>query len=248
MQSVVAHAGRLYVLDTRNPKFLGVKDAPRIFVFDLETDKRLPDHVLSDDAYFPDSYINDLRVDSDRNRIYMTDSNHPGLVVLEMSSGESYRVLNEHPSTTAEVDRLTIDGKPWENTVHADGIAFDQRTGTLYFHALTGYTLYALDVGLIRKGADLSSHVQTIAKTAAPDGMILDENANLYFADLENHKIQYKTDAGVIRTLVEGNDVCWADTFSIHKNWLYYTNSRIHEAGDDVTDMTFDIRRVKLPN
>ncbi len=248
VQSVVAHANKLYVLDTRNPKFGGVKDAPRIFVFDLTTNHRLPDLVLSDDAFFADSYINDLRVDTDRNRIYMTDSNHPGLVVLETKTGESYRILNEHKSTTAEFDKLTIDGKPWNNTVHADGIAFDRNSGTLYYHALTGYTLYALDVNLIQKGKDLGDSVQTVATTAAPDGMIIDKRGNLYFADLENHKIQYIAKSLDIRTLVEGSDVRWADTFSIHENWLYYTNSRIHEAGDDVSDLIFDIRRVRLPN
>jgi sugar lactone lactonase YvrE len=31
--------------------------------------------------------------------------------------------------------------------------------------------------------------VKLVAKTAAPDGMIFDENGTLYFADLENNKL-----------------------------------------------------------
>jgi hypothetical protein len=51
--------------------------------------------------------------------------------------------------------------------------------------------------------AEVEKSVKLVAKTAAPDGMIFDENGTLYFADLENNKIMYQQD-GSIHTLVEG--------------------------------------------
>ncbi|KTF07984.1 hypothetical protein MGSAQ_000518 [marine sediment metagenome] len=36
---MVAHKDKLYVLDTRNPKFKGVVDAPRLFVVDLASNE-----------------------------------------------------------------------------------------------------------------------------------------------------------------------------------------------------------------
>ena len=93
VQSVVAHKDKLYVLDTRNPKFKGVVDAPRLFVVDLTSNEIEGTLILSEDAYHPDSYINDLRVDEKTNRIYMTDSAHAGLVVYNLDDNTSYRIL-----------------------------------------------------------------------------------------------------------------------------------------------------------
>ena len=84
-------------------------------------------------------------------------------------------------------------------------------------------------------------------KTSAPDGMIFEEAGNLYFADLENHKIMYRTPDGSIETLVEGDKVKWADTFSIYDGYLYFTNSRIHEARGDISNIDFTLNKISLP-
>lgn len=248
VQSVVAHKDHLYVLDTRNPFFQGVQGSPKLFVFDLNTNAPVRRYDLSEDSFHEDSYINDLRVDAKRGMVYFTDSGHPGLVILHLSSGQSKRVLDGHPSTRAETDHLTIDGKTWKNTVHSDGIALDTEKDQLYYHALTGYTLYALPLKAILD-EDLAPEDLFIdlGKTPAPDGMITDAYGNIFMADLEHHKIVYRTPEGEIKTLLEGNPVKWADTFSIYNGYLYYTNSRIHEASGDISDMEFQIYRIPLP-
>lgn len=249
VQSVVAYNDDLYVLDTRNPLFQGVVGSPLLFVFDLNKNSLKHIYKLDSAAYHPDSYVNDLRVDSKNGKIYFTDSGNSGLIVLDMESGRSRRVLDNHPSTEAETDSLVIDGKIWKNSVHADGIALDTGQNKLYYHALTGYTLYALPVGLLDFATEdsvIADGVELVAKTAAPDGMIMDGRGNLYFADLENHKIQYLTAEREIKTLAFGDKIKWADSFAIYGGYLYYTNSRIHEAGNDVSELTFSVNRLPL--
>lgn len=242
VQSVVAHKDKLYVLDTRNPKFQGVVDAPRLFVVDLKSNKIDQTLVLSDDAYHLDSYINDLRVDEKTNRIFMTDSGHAGLVVYNLDDNTSYRILDNHETTKAEVDTLSVKGKPFNNVVHSDGIALDRLNGTLYFHALSGYSLYAIDTSDIKKASNetLSKAVRKVATTGSPDGMVYHQG-NVYLANLETQEVQYLTPSLDLRTLVKGDAVNWADTFSIHNNTLYYTNSKIQDAGSDVSNMTFEV-------
>lgn len=81
-------------------------------------------------------------------------------------------------------------------------------------------------------------------KTPAPDGMIIDENGNLYMGDLENSSVVYLTpDRKEIRTLVQGGNISWPDTFAIYKDELYFTNSRIHEAVGDILFCPAHIRR-----
>lgn len=248
VQSVVADQGKLYVLDTRNPKFQQVKDAPRIFVIDLASNNVEKVLELAKDAYHADSYINDLRVDNKTQRIYMTDSAHAGLVVYNLKDDSSYRVLDNHKTTKAEVESLNIQGTPFTMQVQSDGIALDSHNNTLYFHALSGYTLYAINTADIQNNADnIADSVWAVAKTGAPDGMILDQRGNVYLADLERQEVQYLTPAHDLRTLVKGDAVNWADTFSIYNEHLYYTNSKIQEAGADVSNMYFEVYRVALP-
>jgi sugar lactone lactonase YvrE len=248
VQSVVAFENMLYVLDTRNPLFGTVLDAPRLFVFDLSDNKLVRTYVLQKDSYYPNSYINDLRVDKKNNKIYCTDSGRAGLIVLDMISGIATRVLDNHFSTRAEQSYLTFGDKKWENTINSDGIALDTKNDVLYFHALTGYSLYSVSTKALANAVnkEVEKSVKLVAKTAAPDGMILDKNGTLYFADLENNKIMFRKQDGSIHTLVEGTTIKWADTFSIYDNYLYFTNSRINEVSSDISAMTFTLNKIQL--
>ena len=249
VQSVIASGNNLYVLDTRNPLFQGVKDAPRVFVFDLTTNKLKAIYIFSRDSYHSDSYINDLRIDKKNQKAYFTDSGHGGLVVLDLETGNTKRVLNNHSSTLAEADHLTINEKAWKNTVHSDGIALDVENELLYYHALTGFSLYAIPTSTLIYGSDeeIENSVRFVMKTPAPDGMIFDNKGNLYLADLENHRIMVLDPAQKkLRVLAEGEMIKWADTFSIYKDDLFYTNSRIHEASGDISDLVFSINRIKI--
>ena len=98
----------------------------------------------------------------------------------------------------------------------------------------------------LKDKAKIEASVTFEAKTAAPDGMIFDQKGNLYYADLEHNKIDYITPNGTIKTLVEGDKVKWADTFSIYDGYLYYTNSRINEASGDISDLKFTINKVDI--
>lgn len=249
VQSVVAFENTLYVLDTRNPLFNGVIDNPRIFTFDLSTNQLIKTYTLSENSFHKDSYINDLRVDKKKGKIYLTDSGHAGMVILDTTSGESFRVLDNHKSTLAETSQLTFSNGVWKNTVHSDGLALDTKNDLLYFHALTGYSLYAIstDKLITNNIPEIKKSVKFIAKTSAPDGMIMDNSGNLFLADLENNKIiKLDVSSGKTTVAAEGEKVKWADTFSIYNNELFYTNSRINEAQGDISEMEFSVNKIKI--
>jgi hypothetical protein len=81
-------------------------------------------------------------------------------VVVDLKTGQARRLPADHPSTKVEpgaeivVDGMKIidpkTGKAPES--HADGIAFDKKGGWLYYHALTGVTLYRSKTGHLRVG------------------------------------------------------------------------------------------------
>lgn len=246
VQSVVAYKDKLYVLDTKNPSMKQTIDVPAIYVFDIRTNKLIKTYHLPDSTK-QTSYTNDLRVDDKTGKIYLTDSGAPGLIVVDIESGENYRVLDEHPYTTAEVNHINAGGKGYDGTIHSDGIALDRKNDILYFHALTGFTLYGIPTSqLISRKIDEKAIFSM--KTPAPDGMIIDEKGNLYMGDLENNAVVYLTpDRQKIHTLVQGGKISWPDTFTIYNDELYFTNSRIHEAVGDISEMLFPVDKVKLP-
>ena len=249
VQSVVAFEDLLYVLDTRSALFKEVVDAPRVFVFNLKTNALEHTYILNEEAYHPNSYINDLRVDKKNNKIYFTDSGNSGLVILDLATKKFIRVLDHHSSTEAEQDFLTFADGKWSNTVHSDGIALDTKNDKLYYHALTGYNLYSIPTAalILKDSVAIEKEVTFEAKTSAPDGMIFDNNGILYYADLENNKIMYRKPDGSTHTLIKGDKVKWADTFSIYNNYLYYTNSRINEVTADISAMNFTVNKIELP-
>ncbi|WP_010134566.1 L-dopachrome tautomerase-related protein [Ochrovirga pacifica] len=249
VQSVVAFKNTLYVLDTRNPMFKGVLNAPRIFAFDLANQQLKQTYILSQNSYHPNSYINDLRIDEKHQKMYLTDSGHAGIVVVDLHTGTSFRALDNHPSTLAETNQLTFANGVWKNTVHSDGIALDTKNNQLYFHALTGYSLYAIatDALLSQNTELINKSVKLVAKTPSPDGMIIDQKGNLYMADLEQDKIIQLNLATAKQTVfAQGKKIQWADTFSIYNNQLYYTNSRINQTKGDISQMEFGIYKLAL--
>ncbi|KIC62833.1 hypothetical protein RM51_10785 [Chryseobacterium taiwanense] len=250
VQSVVAKNNKLYVLDTRNPLWKGVVDNPRIFVFDLKTNSLIDVLKLSDGSFKANSYTNDLRVDDKNGFIYMTDSNEPGIIIFDRKARTSRRILDQHYSTSAETDHLMIDGKKWGNKpVHSDGIALDETSDKLFYHALTGKTLYSVSAKALREGSEqeIEGSVKKEALTPSPDGMILDKRGNLYMADLEKHAIVYISPKRELKTLVKNESVGWADTFSIYGSYLYFTNSNIHRAGSGAEDLSYPVFKIKLP-
>lgn len=245
VQSVAARKGKLYVLDTKNPSMKELIDVPTIYAYDLGTD-RLEKRYRLESAKIP-SYINDLRVDDAKGKIYLTDSGVGGILVVDIATGENFRVLDNHPFTTAESDHLVADGRRYEAVVHSDGIALDRVNGILYFHALTGYTLYGIPTAQLIEGR-VDERNAFCMRTPACDGMIMDERGTLYMGDLERNAIVcLRPGEPEIRTLAQGGDIRWPDTFALHGGELYFTNSRIPEAQGDISQMEFTVDKIRLP-
>lgn len=256
VQSVLAHKGSLYVLDPSSPMMEGVVGKATLYEFDLASNKLKNSWSFDAKVAPKNSYLNDLRVDDETGRIYITDSGMGAIVVLDTISGKSWRVLDNDKSTKAESVVLKIDDKAFlmkgrAPKIHSDGIAFNETDRRLYFHALTGYHLYSMPADSLGDPARAvaSDEVTDLGRTPAPDGMIFDNKGNLYMADLEKHSIVYRTPAGEMKTLIQDEQMQWPDTFTISGNNLIFTDSLIQSAnpGASVDAMEFKIYKVPLP-
>jgi sugar lactone lactonase YvrE len=114
----------------------------------------------------PTTYLNDVRFDLRRGKegiAYITDSAQNGLngiIVVDLASGESWRRLNDHPSTKAE-DLPTflpmVEGWPFlvkqqqesgttklAANMGSDGIAISATGDRLYYCPLASRKLYSV--------------------------------------------------------------------------------------------------------
>ncbi len=161
VQSVVPGGhGNLWVLDPGAPgNERIVEGAPKLVKIDLATDRVVKVISVPGEVALQGTYLNDIRFSPDGRIGYITDSGARGaIIVIDLESGASFRVLDGHPSTQPEGDVVvTIDGNPLRRPdgrqpfFAADGIAISNDGRALYWQALTGQTLYAIDTDLLAR-------------------------------------------------------------------------------------------------
>ncbi len=235
VQSVVVdRKDRLWILDTRNPQFKGVVEGgPILYQFNLKTNELENEYHFGEEVFTPNSYFNDVRVDTRNDIAYMTDSGNGALVVLNLNDGKSRRLLDNHYSTESEVDFLICDGINWKNSVHSDGIALSPDNRYLYYIALTGHTLYRISTADINNsdlsGDMLANGVEKIAIIPATDGMMFDKTGDLWLGGLEDNSVNLFKRDGTLEKVIKDDMIRWADSFAIDADGnIYFTTSQIH--------------------
>ena len=246
---------RLWILDPANPKFKGaIPNGPKLLQVDLSTDEVVNIYPLDAQIASENSYLNDVRVDTENDFAYITDSRGGALIILDLKSGKAMRRLDEHPSTSAEDVVLTIGGTPWMRNgekirVHADGIAFDPSGDLLYYQSLTGRTMYRIKASALRQfdlpEASLEAQVEVVGQTGAADGLLFGPDGKVYISALEHDAIFRTTPEGDVETVIQDEAIAWPDSFSLGPdNMLYFTTARIHEGA--APKEKFGLYRIKI--
>ena len=122
------------------------------------------------------------------------------MIVLDLSTGDAFRILNGEHSTSVDPEFLPkVEGQilvnrdktgkvsPWQ--VAADGIALSPDGKVLYFCPLSSRHLYSIETDLIFdkniKANDLEKHVKDWGEKGASDGMATAVDGTIYAGDYE---------------------------------------------------------------
>lgn len=243
VQSVVVDdQDNLWILDPASPKMQGiVKGGPKLVKVDLGTNKVTQTIPFGEDVAPAKSYLNDVRVDTANRNAFITDSGKGAIIVVELATSKARRLLDDHKSTKAEPGvKLIVDGKELIDQqkksppqIASDGIALDTKNGYLYYHALTGHTLYRIKTSYLTDAnlskSDLESKVENVAQTPAPDGMLEGPDGSIYLTDLEgNGVVRWSPTSNKIEPVIADKRLLWPDTLSWGPNGdLYVTASQI---------------------
>jgi sugar lactone lactonase YvrE len=229
VQSVYVDANdNLWILDPASPKMEGtLKDGPKLVQVDLAKNESVRIIPFGDAVAPKQSYLNDIRVDTETNTAYITESGKGAIIVVNLNTGKARRLLDGHKSTQAETGvKLAVDGrelldkeKKTTPQIAADGIALDSKNDYLYYHALTGRTLYRIKTAHLRdeklSSKELESKVENAGQTPAPDGMIEAPDGGVYLTAIEQNAIvRWDSATKKVETVIEDERLSWPDTLS----------------------------------
>lgn len=241
---IVDKTGLLWVLDPAAPgmKFI-VAGGPKLVCIDPKTNQ-----VVKNISFGPDlapfkSYLNDVRIDTDKHVAYLTESTQGGIIVLDLKTQKGRRLLTKHPSVKAEKglilkaggthEMLDAMGKPMK--VNSDGIALSRDGQYLYYQAITSHHLYRIKTDALRNPAlseaQLGQQVESLGEVPATDGLEIDAQNNVYFTAFEQNALVRRAPDGKLTTLVQDDRLVWPDTYFFGPdNTLYVTASAIQNA------------------
>jgi sugar lactone lactonase YvrE len=222
--------GALWVIDAGAPG-LGkpvVPGAARVLRFDLKTSK--PPRIYSlISATKIKSYVDDIRFNG--RTAYITDAGEPALIVLNLRTGKTRRILDGDPSTTddrpMQADGKVLKGEDGkELRVHADQLEVSPNGQYLYYQPASGQ-MARIETRWLNKprlsAAELASHVErNWAKTPTTGGTAIDAKGTIYTSDTNTRSILTISPDGKIATLISDPRLIWSDAMWIdHNKYLW---------------------------
>jgi sugar lactone lactonase YvrE len=190
------------------------------------------------------SHLNDFQVSPDGKFVYIAEASFfaktPALVVYDVAAKSARRVLELHPSVTAEKYTPVVQGRRMvalglvSIRPGVDSIALDHQGEWLYFAPVTNLNLYRARTADLRNeklaAAELAGRVETFAEKTMSDGITIDADGTLYLTDPEHSAIVLLRQDKSLQTLVKDNILRWPDGFSWGPDgWLYVTCSALHQ-------------------
>ncbi len=214
--------GALWIVDVGAPGLETAKlpHGPKLVKVDLATNAVVRIYDL-DAATGAKSFIDDVRFHD--NLAYITDAGMPGVIVLDMTTGQARRVLDGDPSVTAQrpitgEDHLLRGPSGQPVRIHADQLEVSPDGKFFYYQPASGpmsriATRYLDDPKL--PIAQLAKHVTTFARTPSTGGTAIDAQGNIYCSDVDKQRVLKIHPDGTLETLIEDPRLIWIDAMWI---------------------------------
>ena len=191
------------------------------------------------------SFFNDLALDPVHNTIFISDVASPAnsaLVVVDLKTGKSRRLLEGHSSVVPEPlpivigdKAMSVDkegkGKP---TIGVDAITIDTKSEWLYYGAAQSESLWRIRTAdLVNEklsDADLAARIERYGDRPICDGITIDGAGNVYITDLTNYAIGVVEPSGNYRVLFQDEKLLvWPDGMSFGPDGnIYVVVNQLH--------------------
>lgn len=245
---------KIYALDTGSTDLSGCDPKKTaLWKLDAHAGTVLARHTFPADVVLPTSYLIDFALDSRNGAAYLLDAGRDppnALIVLDLNTGRSRRVLNDHPSPrigpSSGKRGLLADRKPLlvrDARGHAQpvkagaiGIALHSDDGTLYWSKPD--TLYSMDTKTLLNPnateAQLDAAIRNWpSRPFASDGLAHDRAGHILLTDVTHNGVQrLSPDMGSYELLASDPRISWPDAIAVAPDKaIYVTSSQFHRSG-----------------
>ena len=253
----VDREGILWMLDGQ-----GEDQTGRVVGWNTVTEELHAIHYIGAPIARPFSFLNDLAVDRENEAIYISDTaNHvdSAIIVIDLETGRSRRVLEGSPYTAAEDIPMIIDGREVllggnPAMIGVNPITVDPTNTWVYFAPMTATSMYRirtadlLDESL--SDAELEARVERYGDKPISDGSTVDAAGNVYITAMTDNAIGVTRPDGRYEVLFQSDEALpWPDGFSIGADgFVYATINELHRSpvlngGEDASLGTYRIVR-----
>jgi sugar lactone lactonase YvrE len=236
---VIDRQDRLWTIDHGNH---GLRTA-RLLAFDLSSGELIHDERFTEDIAPAGSLLSDLQVSADGRTVIISDASYwrksPALIVYDIESGSSRRVLEGDESVSAEPyvihsqDReMSFLGGMVTLRGGVDGLALGP--DWLYFGAISGSGLFRIKLSDLRDEAlpaiQIARRVERYASKPLSNGLSVDTAGNVYITDIEHGAIFVVDPEQELSTLIQSDNIRWPDGLSFGPDaWIYISDSALSE-------------------
>jgi sugar lactone lactonase YvrE len=220
--------GRVWILD------MGSADkSPQLMAWDTRANQLHQVISLPKEVTVGNSFIQDLAIDEKRGKAYladmsrggMIDTSEPAIIVVDLETGHTRRMLQGHQSFQPETDRTMLtegtpatfadeSGSSQPLQLGLNPIAIDAQNEWVYFSTVHPGTLYRIPAATLADSSktdnELGQAIEIFAEKPTSDGIAADGLGNIYITNLEDNAISI-ADANGTRIWIQDERFIWPD-------------------------------------
>jgi len=173
------------------------------------------------------SLLDDVRFNPDSNKAYLTDAGSPALIVLDLATGATVRVLSNDISTKGAMP-VSAEGKLLHNSaqggfqyIYADQLEVSPDAKWMYYQPSNG-GMYRIETAYLDQAlhnsslaTTLSSYPEPFALTPSTGGTAIDADGSIYVSDTDRQNIERVCPNGTRSVLVHDERLLWVDAMWI---------------------------------
>jgi sugar lactone lactonase YvrE len=226
--------GGLWITDMGN--HLG---KTRLWGFDVASGELIRKITLPQNVAPEGSFIQDLVIDPERGYAYLADIANPGLVTVNLNSGEAWR-FGSHASLQPQPEaRMVINGKAIQfggapANVGVNPITLSSDHNTVFFGAMNGLDWFSVPARPLREHASdrrVADSIVRVGPKPVSDGADTDPGGRHFFTNLNQNGIDALTPEGKLEPLVRDERLNWPDSVRMgSEGWLYVAVNQLHKA------------------
>ena len=219
--------GRLWWLD------MGNKDvSPKLVAWNTKENKLSKIYNIPSEASVANSFHQDFAIDEKRGKAFLADmsrgnlidESNPAIVVIDLYTGETRRVLSGNEIFQPSENALIAEGKSMrikdgEGKLHEiklglNPIAIDPQNEFVYFSTMTEGKIYRVAAAILgdfnKSEGEIEKVIEIYADKPSSDGIAVGENGEVYITNVDEGSIDIADETGT-KVWAKDKSLIWPD-------------------------------------